>query len=117
MSTTVLDRTPATWVAVCPLSSLTPERGVAALVHGEQVAVFLLHDGSLRAVGNIDPVSGVGVISRGIVGTRGGRPTVASPMYKQVYDLDSGRCLDTPELTLPVYPVRLREGAVEVGVP
>jgi nitrite reductase (NADH) small subunit len=104
-----------TWVTVCPYRRLEPERGVAALVEGQPVAVFRLHDGTLRAIGNVDPYTGASVLSRGIVGSRGEAPTVASPLHKQVYDLRTGICLDAPELRVPVYPVRLREGLVEVG--
>jgi nitrite reductase (NADH) small subunit len=104
-----------TWVTVCPYHRLEPERGVAALVKGHPVAVFRLHDGSLRAIGNVDPYTGASVLSRGIVGSRGDIPTVASPLHKQVYDLGTGHCLDAPDLRVPVYPVRLRDGLVEIG--
>ena len=97
---------------------LTPGRGVAALLDGEQVAVFLLGypDGSadLRAVGNIDPFARAAVISRGLVGARGPVPTVASPLLKQVFSLDTGECLDDSSHALPVYPIRVRAGVVEV---
>ena len=82
------------WTAVCRLDDLAPERGAAALVRGEQVALFRLVDGTVLAVDQLDPFSGAHVISRGIVGSRGDVPTVASPMYKQVFDLRTGRCLD-----------------------
>ena len=104
------------WVAICASDRLEPERGVAALVDGIQVAVFRTHDGALYALGNRDPVSGAAVLARGIVGTRAGAPTVASPMHKQVYDLRTGECLDLPGVRVAVYPVRLRAGTVEVGV-
>ena len=42
------------------------------------------------AIGNQDPFSGANVMSRGIVGSRGDVPTVASPMFKQVFDLRTG---------------------------
>ena len=103
------------WTTVCRLADLLPERGVAALVGGEQVAVFRLHDDTVRAVGNRDPLWGACVMSRGIVGTRAGRPVVASPMHKQAYDLDTGACLDDPAAALPVYPARVRDGVVEVA--
>jgi nitrite reductase (NADH) small subunit len=103
------------WTEVCAYTELLPERGVCALVDGDQVAVFRLHDGSLCAVGNHDPASGANVLSRGIVGTRGGVPTVASPLYKHVYDLTSGRCLDDGAYAVPVVPVRVRDGRVELG--
>lgn len=82
-------------VRVCSLDDLETERGRAALVEGEQVALFLLPDGTVQAVDNLDPFSGAHVISRGIVGSRGDAPTVASPLHKQVFDLRTGECLET----------------------
>lgn len=106
----------ASWTAVCDYDELLPERGVAALVCGIQVAVFRTFDDVLHAVGNQDPFTGVFVLSRGIVGTRGASPTVASPLHKQVFDLGTGRCLDDDAVCIPVYPVRVRGGVVEVAV-
>jgi nitrite reductase (NADH) small subunit len=106
-----------TWTAVCPYDHLEPERGVAALVGTAQVAVFRTHDGELHAIDNLDPYAGAQVLSRGIVGTRGDAPTVASPLHKQVYDLRTGRCLDRPDLVVATYPVRCRDGMVEVQCP
>lgn len=105
------------WTPVCPYTQLEPERGVAALLDGLAVALFRLHDGALFAIGNHDPVAGAPVLARGIVGSRGPVPTVASPLHKQVYDLRTGQCLDLPGVRVPTYPVRCREGIVEVGVP
>jgi nitrite reductase (NADH) small subunit len=39
---------------------------------------------------------------------------VASPMYKHVFDLRSGTCLDDPTIALPTYPVRRYRGLVWV---
>jgi nitrite reductase (NADH) small subunit len=101
---------------ICPYARLPVDRGVAALVDGEQVAVFRTADGELHAVSNSDPFSGAMVLSRGIVGSRGDRPTVASPVYKQVFDLETGQCLDDPAVRLAVHPVRVRDGLVEVAL-
>lgn len=103
-----------TWTPICPYDRLQPERGVAALADGAQIAIFRTHDGALYAIGNIDPIAGASVMSRGIVGTRGDAPTVASPLHKQVYDLRTGECLDVPGVAVPVYPVRNRDGLVQV---
>ena len=105
------------WCGVCPYDRLLPERGVAALFGDVQVAIFRLHDGTVHAVGNVDPFSGAAVMSRGIVGDRGGVPTVASPIYQDVFALADGTCLDRPEVCLPSYPVRVEHGQVEVGIP
>lgn len=109
-----LDRS---WVTVCPVDRLLPERGVAALLGDVQVALFRTHDGSVHAIGNVDPFSGAAVLSRGIVGDRGGVPIVASPVYKQAFDLITGRCLDDPTVTVPVYPVRVNDGRLQIGLP
>jgi NAD(P)H-dependent nitrite reductase small subunit len=105
------------WVPVCGYDDLLPERGVAAWVAGRQVAVFRLADGTLRALSNYDPMGRAYVLSRGIVGSRGPVPTVASPLFKQAYDLDTGHCLDAAGVQVATYPVRLAAGRVEVGVP
>lgn len=104
------------WTAVCKYTELEPGRGVAALIGDEAVAVFRLGDGSLYAVGNTDPFCGASVISRGITGMRGdGTATVASPMYKDVFDLATGVALDAPDVRLPVFAVRRHRGVVWVA--
>jgi len=115
MSVDKRERVAVRWTAVCPYTRLEPERGVAALLGGAQVAIFKTHDGHLFAIDHRDPVSGAHVMSRGIVGSRGGVPTVASPMYKQVYDLRTGDCLDLPGVRVSVHPIRCRAGMIEVG--
>lgn len=104
----------ATWVDICPLDLLTPDRGVAAIVEGRQVAIFRLRDGGLFAVDNLDPCSGASVLSRGIVGSVGDVTTVASPVYKQRFDLATGRCLDDEAVAVATHAVRVVEGVVQV---
>lgn len=110
------------WERVCLLRDLLVERGAAALVGGVQVALFRLPDDTVRVVQQRDPYSGANVMSRGIVGTRGGVPTVAGPMYKQVFDLTTGRCLETAGYApvqslapdLATWPAEVRDGVVHV---
>ena len=115
---TALDDAVSTWVPVCTLDQLTVGRGVAALVGGTQVAVFRLSDGedTLRVVDNIDPFGRAAVMSRGLIGDRNGEPTVASPLLKQVFSLDTGACLDDESQALQTYPVRVVDGNVEIGI-
>ena len=104
------------WTRACRLDALLPGRGVAVLLpHREQAALFLLHDGTLAAVSNIDPFGRAAVMSRGITGDRRGEPTVASPLLKQVFSLRNGRCLDDESRALTVYDVRVTDGIVEIA--
>ena len=105
------------WRVVCPIERLTPARGVAARVAGAQVAVFLLPDGELHAIDNLDPFSRASVLSRGIVGDVDGEPTVASPVYKQRFLLRTGQCIEDPSVSVTTWPARVRGGRVEVAVP
>ena len=85
------------------------------LPDGAQAALFRLDDGTVHAVGNIDPFSGAAVMSRGIVGDRGGRATVQSPIKKQAFALDDGICLDDPTVAVPVYQTRITADGRIVG--
>ncbi|WP_448630020.1 nitrite reductase small subunit NirD [Cellulomonas soli] len=123
----VADEAADGWVAVCRLDDLAPERGAAALLDGTQVALVRLLDDRVLAVQQRDPFCDAHVLSRGIVGSRlvdgVDVPTIASPMYKQVFDLLTGRCLDragkepVPGLAadLRTWPVRVLDGVVLVA--
>ncbi|MDQ3978021.1 MAG: nitrite reductase small subunit NirD [Actinomycetota bacterium] len=116
----LLEAPSSTWTDVCELDQILPNRGVCALVGGVQVAVFRVCHGTeehLFAVSNFDPFSRAFVLSRGIVGSKGGRLTVASPVYKQNFDLQTGECLDDPSVCIPTFPARVVDGRVQVGGP
>ena len=100
---------------VCRLDQIEVEGGVAALVDGAAVAIFRTHDGNVYAMSNYDPCARASVLARGIVGTRGDIPFVASPMHKQAFDLRTGQCLDDAEVRVPTYDVRVDDGLVIVG--
>jgi nitrite reductase (NADH) small subunit len=105
------------WTTACTYDHLIPGRGVGVLLDdGSQAALFRLDDGSVHAVGNVDPFSGAAVLSRGIVGDRGGRATVQSPILKQAFALEDGSCLDDPQISVPVYQVRVTSaGQIQIG--
>jgi nitrite reductase (NADH) small subunit len=105
-----------TWTRTCRLDQLTPDRGAAALVGDRQVALFRLSTtGDVAVIDNRDPFSGAHVLSRGIVGDVDGVPKVASPVYKQAFDLRTGRCLDDPDVAVAVHAARVVDGWVEVA--
>jgi nitrite reductase (NADH) small subunit len=106
------------WRDVCALDDIPADCGVAALLVGRQIAIVRVGDGErVYAVSNYDPFSEAFVIARGIVGDRAGRAKIASPIYKQSFDLETGACLDDASVRLPIYAVRVRGGRVEVGMP
>jgi nitrite reductase (NADH) small subunit len=105
------------WNAICPLERIVPDTGVCALVNGRQVAVFRvgMEPARVFAIDNYDPNSHAAVLSRGLIGSIGERLVVASPIYKQHFDLRTGECLEAPHNSVSSYPVRLEGGQVWVG--
>ena len=104
-----------TWTTVCELSALLPNVGVRALLGHSQVAVFKLSGGDeIFAIDAFDPFSNAPVLSRGIVGDVKGRLVVASPIYKQHFDLKTGQCLEDDSVAVRTFAVRVVDGQVQV---
>jgi len=110
---------PLVWRDVCHVDDLLPDAGAPALFGELQIAVVRVsgREGpdSFFALDNFDPFSRAPVIARGIVGDKNGVPKIASPIFKQTFDLRTGQCFEDPEVRLRTYPVRVREGRVELG--
>lgn len=109
------------WVDVCAVNDLVADRGACVIVGPYQVALFRVSghgpDDIVYAVSNYDPFSGAFVLSRGIVGSKGDVPKVASPVYKQAFDLRTGQCIDDASVFVPTFAVRIVGERLEVRVP
>lgn len=101
-------------LAVCRLEQLVVERGAVVVVDGRQLALFRLADDTVHALSNRDPYSGAMVLARGVVGDRRGRPVVISPVYKQAFDLHTGRSLDDLSVGVATYETAVEDGVVLV---
>jgi nitrite reductase (NADH) small subunit len=105
------------WITVCSESDLTADTGVCAIHNGEQVAIFKPALASeLFAVSNFDPFGKANVISRGITGSVGDSLVVASPLYKQHFNLRTGECLEDNSKALKTYQIRVDAGQVQLLV-
>ena len=105
------------WKTICALDDILPGSGVVTLIGQEQVAIFRVNQGDeMYAISNYDPFSKANVLSRGLVGDRIGTPKVASPIYKQNFDLQTGQCLDDDHVRLSVWKVQVVDGAVQIAV-
>lgn len=105
------------WTTVCKDTDLIPGTGVCALFNDEQVAIFKVRKGeSVYALNNYDPIGKANVLSRGITGSIGDQLVVASPLYKQHFNLLTGECLENSEHSVKVYPVRINDGEVQLKI-
>ena len=114
---------------ICNLNDIIPDGGVCALIEGKQVAVFRTKDDQLFAIDNFDPFSNANVLSRGLIGgtvintelENGNLEQqeiiyVASPIYKQRFDLATGQCLEDDTVKLECYEVNLEGDQVMVSL-
>jgi nitrite reductase (NADH) small subunit len=104
------------WERVCRVDELEPSWGEAVLVRMKQIALFLFAPDEIYAVSHRDPHTSAYVMARGIVGSKGERPTVASPLHKEVYDLGTGECFSDPGLLLKTYRTRVVGGFIEIEI-
>ncbi len=104
------------WKAVCDAEVVVDNLGVRALVDGAQIAIFRVQN-QLFAIDAIDPFTKAAVLSRGIVGDLKGQIVVASPLYKQHFNLQTGVCLEDESVAVKTYPVRENNGKIELQAP
>ena len=105
------------WTKICNTDDLQPNSGICALVDGKQVAIFYMPKlGGVYAVDNWDPFGKANVLSRGLIGDIDGAPMVASPRYKQHFDLKSGQCLEEEEVKLNTYEIQINNNCVEIRI-
>ena len=94
---------------ICSKHDLVENSGVCALVNGEQIAIFYIPSSEKKvfAISNWDPFGKANVLSRGITGDLEGEYVVASPLYKQHFNLESGECLEDDNESVQTYKVNL----------
>lgn len=105
-----------TYTPICSVDDILPDTGVAARVGEHHIAVFRIGHERFHAIDNVDPRSGASVLSRGLVGNLGERVVVASPLYKNHFDLTTGECLEAPEQSVRAHSVRVQDGRVLVAL-
>ncbi|GAA6135016.1 nitrite reductase small subunit NirD [Oceaniserpentilla sp. 4NH20-0058] len=105
------------YIDVCALNDINLDTGVCALINDQQVAIFRpAASGTVFAISNFDPIGKANVLSRGLISDIKGRLTVASPLYKQHYCLDTGECLEDETVSVTAYPTKVEGNRVLVAV-
>ncbi len=101
---------------ICAANEILPHTGEGALIDGKQIAVFRTGDQQLFALDNFDPFSKANVLSRGLIGDLQGQRVVASPIYKQHFNLETGVCLEDESVKVTAYTVEEKDGRILLTV-
>lgn len=106
------------WFNVAPVADFPNEGGVAVLCKGQQLAVFhFAEKGEWYASQNLCPHKMEMALSRGIIGDAEGEPKVSCPFHKKNFSLSTGQCLNDDSYHIEIYPVKVENGFVYVGIP
>lgn len=117
MSTALNNSEPQT-INLCEQSDLIPNSGICAAVGDQQIAIFFLPNETppVYAIDNWDPIGKANVLARGIVGDVDGRLVVASPLYKQHFDLITGECLEDDQVSVTTFSITLLANQVQLSL-
>jgi nitrite reductase (NADH) small subunit len=108
------------WFDICNVDDILQNMGRCALFNEQQVAIFRIKNKSgqeqFYAIDNYCPFSKSNTISRGLTGSIADKVVVASPIYKQHFELSTGLCLEDENVSLKTYPVRLSGNTIQLAV-
>ncbi|WP_312134099.1 nitrite reductase large subunit NirB, partial [Leclercia sp.] len=112
-----LDVAPASakrWQDICTLDEIPEQAGIGARLGTQPIALFRFGK-AIYALEDREPGGSASVLSRGILGDAGGEPVVISPLYKTRIRLRDGRHVETGEVAVRAWPVRVDGDRVQVG--
>ncbi|MBU2713006.1 nitrite reductase small subunit NirD [Zooshikella sp. WH53] len=113
MTDCLLNKTHQTWGYLCEFNDIPPNSGICVSYQNQQIALFNVNTiKKVYAVSNYDPIGKANVISRGIIGTINEQLVVASPLFKQHFNLKTGICIENPKVCLNIYAIRVYSNAV-----
>lgn len=106
-----------TWFNAGPETLFPDNAGVCIRYRDQQIAVFRFsRRNAWYACQNLCPHKQQMILSRGMIGSSGDEPKVACPFHKRTFSLRSGECLNAAEENISLYPVKVEDGVVFVGI-
>ena len=108
---------PLTWKRAVRASDVPANSGGTVLIDGRQIALFHFQNpDAWYACQNQCPHKMDMVLGRGLIGDDKGEPKVACPQHKKTFSLITGKNLGGEAYCVDVYPVKVEDGFVYVGL-
>lgn len=105
------------WFKAARVSDFPENAGACVRYQGMQIAVFnFKRRNEWYACQNLCPHKQQMILSRGMIGSAGEEPKVACPFHKRSFSLRSGACLNASEESISVFPVKIEDGFVYIGI-
>jgi nitrite reductase (NADH) small subunit len=105
------------WHKAIKANEVPDNGGVAVLIDGKQIAIFnFTVKGEWYACQNLCPHKQEMALARGLIGDLNGEPKIACPFHKKAFSLESGSCLNDEICSIDVYPVKIEEDFIYIGL-
>lgn len=105
------------WFKAAPVTKFPENGGACVKIEDKQIAVFnFAAEGKWYASQNVCPHKMEMVMSRGMIGEDCGTPKIACPLHKKTFSLETGESLNGEEYSIAVYPVKIEDGFVYIGL-
>jgi nitrite reductase (NADH) small subunit len=105
------------WFKAAKVSDFPENGGACVKYQDQQIAVFnFTRRNEWYACQNMCPHKMQMALSRGMIGSHENEPKVACPFHKKTFSLRTGECLNAEEKNIKVYPVRVEDGYVYIGI-
>lgn len=105
------------WFRAAHVSKFPENGGACVKYEDQQIAVFnFTRRSEWYACQNMCPHKMQMALSRGMVGSHESEPKVACPFHKKTFSLKTGSCLNGDECAIKVYPVKVENDYVYIGV-
>lgn len=117
LKTQLLEKEASVWFKAAHVSVFPEEGGACVKYEDKQIAVFhFKRRNEWYACQNMCPHKMQMILSRGMIGSANGVPKVACPYHKRTFSLQSGECLNAEACSIEVYPVKIENGYVYIGL-
>jgi nitrite reductase (NADH) small subunit len=105
------------WIYACSTDEVPQNGGVCVKHNNEQIALYhFSRRNEWYASQNECPHRRQMALSRGMLGSQDNEPKVACPFHKKTFSLITGQCLSDDECALKIYPVKVEDGKVFIGI-
>jgi nitrite reductase (NADH) small subunit len=105
------------WFKAAKVSDFPENGGACVRYQDQQIAVFnFTRRREWYACQNMCPHKMQMALSRGMIGSHENEPKVACPFHKKTFSLATGECLNADEENIKVYPVKVEDGYVYIGI-
>ena len=106
------------WFRAARVDVFPKDGGACVLAGSLQIAVFnFSRRDEWFACQNLCPHRQQMALSRGLLGSADGVAKIACPFHKATFSLETGECLSADYPSIRVYPVRVEDDWVHVGLP